>query len=133
MCVQLPRNIEIRGGDAASETRITLPPALLRRVQEVALATFESCHVRDYARVDIRIDRGGQAWVLELNSMASLGPRGSYVRAAEVAGFSFDSLVNQIVEVARARYGGIPAATPDPARARELSPTIASLAAQRTG
>jgi D-alanine-D-alanine ligase len=110
-----------------------LPPPLLQRVADVARATFDCCHARDYARVDIRIDRRGQPWVLELNSMASLGPRGSYVRAAEVAGFSLDSLVNRIVEIARARYGGIPTATPDPARARAHAPTrFASLAAQRT-
>jgi D-alanine-D-alanine ligase len=116
-----------------------LPPALLRRVEVGALRTFECCLARDYARVDMRIDRWGEPWVLELNSMASLGPGGSYVRAAEVAGLSFDSLVNRIVEVARARYRGMPAATRGPARARELSggrelstSRVASLPAQRT-
>jgi D-alanine-D-alanine ligase len=107
--------------------------ALLRRVGEVALATFECCHGRDYARVDIRIDRRGEPWVLELNSTASLGPRGSYVRAAEVAGHSFDSLVNQIVEMPRSRYHGIPGATTEPApRPRASATQLASLAGQRT-
>jgi D-alanine-D-alanine ligase len=83
--------------------------ALQRTIDEVARATFESCHARDYARVDIRIDRHGQPSVLELNSMASLGERGSYVRAAEAAGLTFDALVNRIVDIAHARYFAQPA------------------------
>ena len=85
-------------------------PALLDRalreaVQEVSVQTFEACHARDYARVDIRIDRDGRPWVLEINSMASLGTGGSYVRAAEAAGHTFEGLVNRIVDEACERYG----------------------------
>ena len=86
-----------------------LAPALSRRIEEVARATFECCHARDYARVDIRIDADGTPWVLELNSMASLGAGGSYVRAAQAAGHSFVSLINRIVDVAYERYFDTPA------------------------
>ena len=85
-----------------------LQPALLQSIEDVAKATFECCHARDYARVDIRIDRDQRPWVLELNSMASLGTGGSYVCAAQAAGYSFDSLVNRIVDVAHERYYGAP-------------------------
>lgn len=74
------------------------------RIRRIAAETFACCHARDYARVDIRIDQRGQPWVLELNSMASLGAGGSYVRAAQAAGYSFESLVNRIVDVAHERY-----------------------------
>ena len=86
-----------------------LSRALDRAIEEIARATFHACDARDYARVDIRLDRGGQPWVLELNSMASLGARGSYVHAAQVAGYTFDELVNEIVDVAHRRYFGTPA------------------------
>jgi D-alanine-D-alanine ligase len=81
-----------------------LDGALGDAVADISIRTFEACHARDYARVDIRIDRHGRPWVLEINSMASLGTGGSYVRAAEVAGYSFDSLVNRIVDEACGRY-----------------------------
>ena len=38
--------------------------------EAIAVATFEACHCRDYARVDIRLDAGGRPHVLEINPMA---------------------------------------------------------------
>jgi D-alanine-D-alanine ligase len=80
--------------------------AALRRI---SLATFRACHCRDYARVDIRIDSGGRPFVLEINSMASLGGTGSYALAAHAAGYDFPSLVNRILDVCHERYFGAPA------------------------
>ena len=96
--------------------KTTLPagkicPARLERgladeIRAIAVATFDACHCRDYARVDLRIDRDGRPWVLEINSMASLGRDGSYVHAAAAAGYSHAALVNRIVDVAHRRYFG---------------------------
>jgi D-alanine-D-alanine ligase len=90
-----------------------LSKLLLRTVEQMARATFAVCHARDYARVDIRLDSNGRPWILEINSMASLGARGSYVRAAQGAGYTFEALVNGIVDVAHQRYFGKPAAADD--------------------
>ncbi|HEY6006354.1 MAG TPA: ATP-grasp domain-containing protein [Anaeromyxobacter sp.] len=92
-----------------------LDEALARRIREASLATFRACHCRDYARVDIRIDAAGSPYVLEINSMASLGASGSYVLAARTAGHSFATLAGRIVDVAHARYFDVPA----PREARE--------------
>jgi D-alanine-D-alanine ligase len=54
--------------------------------------------------VDIRIDDAGNPYVLEINSMASLGASGSYVRAALAAGYTYQTLVNRILAVAMERY-----------------------------
>lgn len=78
-------------------------------LNQLALATFRACHLRDYARVDIRIDPSGKPFVLEINSMASLGDGGSYITAAKTAGYTFASLVTRIVDVAHLRYFGTPA------------------------
>jgi D-alanine-D-alanine ligase-like ATP-grasp enzyme len=69
-----------------------LSRSLDRAIEEIGRATFQACDARDYGRVDVRIDRDGRPWVLEINSMASLGARGSYVHAAHVAGYTFDEL-----------------------------------------
>ena len=88
---------------------------LAARLREVALATFRACHCKDYSRVDIRIDPSGNPFVLEINSMASLGSGGSYVLAATTAGYTFPSLVCRILDIAHERYFGIPAPCDDPA------------------
>jgi D-alanine-D-alanine ligase len=79
---------------------------LADRLKAISLATFRACRCRDYARVDIRIDADGRPWVLEINSMASLGATGSYVLAAQAAGYTMPGLVNRILDIAHRRYFG---------------------------
>jgi D-alanine-D-alanine ligase len=66
--------------------------------------------------VDIRTDPEGRLHVLEINSMASLGSGGSFVRAAEIAGYGFADLLNRIVGVAHERHFGVPAPPGDKGR-----------------
>ncbi len=79
---------------------------LADRLREIAVATFRACHLKDYARVDIRIDKNGRPFVLEINSMASLGDGGSYMKAAMTAGYTHAQLVNRILDVTHRRYFG---------------------------
>ncbi len=81
---------------------------LTREAQEIARRTFAAVGCCDCARVDMRLDGDGKLYVLEINSLPSLGPRGSYVCAAQRAGLDFAALVNRLVEVASARYFGTP-------------------------
>jgi D-alanine-D-alanine ligase len=74
------------------------------RLEALAVATFRACSCRDYARVDIRTDERGRPFVLEINSMASLGLTSSFIFAAQHAGLDYDDLVCRIVEIAVERY-----------------------------
>ncbi|MEA2051775.1 MAG: ATP-grasp domain-containing protein, partial [Euryarchaeota archaeon] len=65
---------------------------------------FRALGLRDFARVDIRMDDAENIYLLEINSMASLGLTGSYVYAAGVAGYNYVRLANKILEVAAVRY-----------------------------
>jgi len=84
---------------------------LAEKLRDVSLRTFRACYLKDYARVDIRINAAGDPFVLEVNSMASLGEGGSYVRAALAAGYNYETLVNRILAVAMERYFGPQAAS----------------------
>ncbi|UCG86168.1 MAG: M20/M25/M40 family metallo-hydrolase, partial [Gemmatimonadota bacterium] len=67
---------------------------------------FRSLELFDFARVDLRMDSDGSLYILEINSMASLGVTGTYVHAANTAGYTYESLVNRILDVAAMRYFG---------------------------
>ena len=56
--------------------------------------------------LDMRMDKDGNLYILEINSLPSMGEHGSYVAAAEAMGMNFAALVNRLVEVASARYFG---------------------------
>jgi D-alanine-D-alanine ligase len=81
---------------------------LTEKGQQLALRAFATVGCADCARVDMRLDAEDEFHVLEINSLPSLGARGSYVRAAQAAGLDFAALVNRLVEVASARYFGTP-------------------------
>lgn len=65
---------------------------------------FKTIGLKDFARVDIRMDRNECIYLLEINSMASLGLTGSYVHAANIAGYDYNKLVNKMLDVAAVRY-----------------------------
>lgn len=75
-----------------------------RKMSAISKAVFSSLDLRDFARVDLRMDTDGNIYVLEINSMASLGLTGSYVYSAAVAGYDFSQLANKILDVAAVRY-----------------------------
>lgn len=90
----------------------TICPAQIRSelatmLRDISAATFRACLGRDYARADLRIDRSGHPFVLEINFSPSLNNMHSYVRAAAAGGYSFSNLINRILDLAHTRYFGI--------------------------
>lgn len=77
---------------------------LTEKMQRISIEAFKSLNLRDFARVDIRLDEDDNIYLLEINSMASLGESGSYPTAAKVAGYNFELLVNKMLDVASVRY-----------------------------
>lgn len=95
----------------STDEPIKICPALVNeqladRLRELSLSTFRACHCKDYARVDIRVDPSGNPFVLEINSMVSLGSRGTFVLAANKAGYNFKSLIARILDITHQRYFG---------------------------
>ncbi len=84
-----------------------LDDKLAEKLDELALKTFKALGCQDLARVDFRIDKEGNPYVLEVNSMASLGPDSSFVKAAAAKGLTYERLVQRIINIAAERYFGI--------------------------
>ncbi|NIO29743.1 MAG: ATP-grasp domain-containing protein [Candidatus Latescibacteria bacterium] len=85
-----------------------LSKAQLEKAQKIARDAFSALGCFDCARVDMRLDHEGRLYVLEVNSLPSLGEHGSYTHAAKAAGLDYAALVNRLVDVASARYFGTP-------------------------
>lgn len=81
---------------------------LLEQAKDLARRAFTVLGCYDCARVDMRLDDDGQLYILELNSLPSLGEHGSYLVGAEKVGLDFTKFINRLVEVAAARYFGTP-------------------------
>jgi len=81
-----------------------LPPETAAYIQKNAIRAYELLNINDLARVDFRLDRYNQPYILEVNSMPSLNPGSSFVHAARKAGYDYAKLINRIVDVALERY-----------------------------
>ncbi|MEJ2131134.1 MAG: ATP-grasp domain-containing protein, partial [Gammaproteobacteria bacterium] len=105
--------------------------ALTREAQDIALRAFGVLGCYDCARVDMRIDDQGNLYVLELNSLPSLGAGGSYVKAAASIGLDFPALINRLVDIASARYFGTPSPPQIGTRTRDVPGSVFTFLTQR--
>lgn len=77
---------------------------LKEKLQRVAVEAFQALRLRDYARVDLRVNAEGEVHVLEVNPNCYLEAGSEFPRAAERAGLDHTALIARIVELAQARY-----------------------------
>jgi D-alanine-D-alanine ligase len=73
--------------------------------RSLALRAFRSIGCRDFARVDMVVDRQGQAYVVGVYTNTILEKRGAIAVMAHAAGLSWPQLMGTIVELAGTRCG----------------------------
>jgi D-alanine-D-alanine ligase len=81
-------------------------PALVAEIERVARAAWCALELRDYGRVDLRVDAAGVPWVIDVNPNPDISPDSGCVRAAAAAGMTYPKLVSRIAELALARIRG---------------------------
>jgi D-alanine-D-alanine ligase len=81
---------------------------LRQAIETSAVATCDALRVRDWARVDIRLDEAGTPNVLEVNALPGILPGISdiscFTRAAYAAGLSYEGMIHRLVHTALDRY-----------------------------
>jgi D-alanine-D-alanine ligase len=80
-----------------------LEPIVEQRVREIALRAYQLMEIRDYARVDIRLDASNTPYVLEVNPNPDISCDAGFARSARTAGMTFDDMIVKIVETALER------------------------------
>ena len=108
----LPRIVTYDGKWIKGSTyfRYTIPkcPAkinkrTLKKVEEIALAAFDATNCRDYARVDIRLDKNNKPYVIEVNPNPDISTDSGFARAAAAAGIEYPELLLRISQLALSR------------------------------
>jgi D-alanine-D-alanine ligase len=93
----------------------------VEEMKRLCITAYKKLGIHDFCRADFRMDKDGHMYILELNSMASLGLHGSFVHAAKTAGYTFESLINKLLDVAVIRcFGESPLQTPQIAAVENL-------------
>ncbi len=73
------------------------------KVEETALLAFKAMNCRDYARVDIRLNKIGKPYVIEVNPNPDISIDSGFARAAAAAGMSHTDLLCKLADFALTR------------------------------
>lgn len=82
---------------------VIVPNDLMERICEVSVGAYRLLNCRDYARVDLRINREGQPFILEVNPNPFLTSL-AMTNGLAVVGLSHPQFVRELVEAALARH-----------------------------
>ena len=112
----LPESFEYQNTPRIIPARVTARQAA--EVRRLTLAAWHALGCRDYARVDLRMDARGRAFVLEVNPNPDITADAGFASALAAVGIPYEEFVSAMVENARRRTGGKPAKSAAPAGKR---------------
>ncbi len=99
-----------------------LKPKLKAQIERVAKQTFEKLGCVDLARIDIRLNREGVPYVLDVNALPGLMPdpkkNSRFPRSCYAAGMTYDDIILAILHSAMKRYNLLLEPVREPASAR---------------
>jgi D-alanine-D-alanine ligase len=97
-----------------SDTHHLVCPAILddptkKTIESIALKTWKALQIRDWCRMDMRCDKNGTPYVLDVNSPPGIIPpeismTSYFPMAARAAGINYDQLLQKLIQTALDRY-----------------------------
>lgn len=106
---------EAKYGDAPVYDRIIRqrPPKNIGKkletlLGEIALDTYNILDCHDYGRIEIRVDKNNNPFVLELNPNPSLNSDGVFSASARIVGLDYGDFLEEIIRLAIKRYKNNP-------------------------
>ena len=76
-----------------------VPPAVMQAAGELALRTHRALGLEVYSRTDMILDKDGNLWVLEANSLPGMTPNSFVPKEAAAVGMSYNQLCEEIVRL----------------------------------
>lgn len=83
----------------------SMNPELEKKISEYALKTYEAVECCDFGRVDFRVDKEGNPYVLEINPLPSLSTEDVFMLVANKIGITYEQIIGRILDSAFKRYG----------------------------
>ncbi|MDO8610316.1 MAG: hypothetical protein Q7R95_07235, partial [bacterium] len=77
-------------------------------ISEIALDTYNILDCHDYGRVEIRVDKNDNPYVLELNPNPSININDCVPYVAELTGLNYGDFLEEIISMAIKRYKNKP-------------------------
>lgn len=82
---------------------------LKRKIELIARQAYQVLSIRDWCRIDIRLDDNGIPNILELNPLPGILPNpeenSCFPKAARTAGYSYEQMIGRLIDIACRRIG----------------------------
>ncbi len=88
-------------GQGENKTPPRLPDEQIKKIQETAVAAFQSLNLKGYARIDMFVRKNGRITVLEPNTLPGMTPSTVLFHQAAAVGITPAGLIDRIIESAR--------------------------------
>jgi D-alanine-D-alanine ligase len=76
-----------------------VPEAVCDKLQHTCKRAFRALELSGYARIDLRLDQAGNAWVLEANPNPQIAKGEDFAASAEKTGIGYEALLQRIMNL----------------------------------
>jgi len=80
-----------------------------KAIETVVRAAYRVLHIKDWCRIDVRLDGKGKPHILELNPLPGILPKpednSCFPKAARTAGYDYPAMLEKIIGIAAERWG----------------------------
>ena len=81
---------------------------LKNRIDEICTSAYKAMRIRDWARMDVRCNRDGEPYIIEINPLPGVLPNpddnSCFPKAAREVGIGYDTLIQTVLRLAIERY-----------------------------
>ncbi len=82
-----------------------ISPGLENKIKDYALKAYRAVDCFDFGRVDFRVDKLGNPYLLEINPLPSLSTEDVFMLIAKTIGITYEQMLGRILESAFKRHG----------------------------
>lgn len=86
-----------------------ISPELRASIEKTVKRAYQVLNIRDWCRIDVRLDADGVPNILELNPLPGILPdpreNSCFPKAARTAGYSYSQMLNRVLDISAARCG----------------------------
>lgn len=94
-----------KAGSAVETCPADLPEHISRQMQEYAVKVAEVVGLDTYSRSDFLLDKNGNMFCLEANTLPGMTPTSLLPQEAQVMGINFKELCEKLIQISLAKYG----------------------------
>lgn len=86
------------------EVPAKLPKAIAEKIRKASILAYQTLHCEDFARIDLFLDKDGNIYINEINSIPGFTNSSMYPMMWKERGIGFTELISRLLDLAQKRY-----------------------------